>query len=95
MVSYAMKRTVIKSLLAAAVGLAAALFAPLAVSDAKASEGLCVVNVANWDALNVRSGPGTRFSVLDGLAPGRCGITIRGSCQAVGAPLPISMARAG
>lgn len=87
MVFYAMKRTVIKSLLAAAVGLGAALFAPLAAADARASEGLCVVNVASWDVLNVRSGPGTRFSALDGLAPGRCGITVRGSCQGNWCPI--------
>ena len=54
MVSYEMKMTVIRSLLAAAVGLAAALFAPLAASETKVSEGPCVVNAASLDVSNTR-----------------------------------------
>lgn len=29
-----------------------------------------VVNVASWDTLNVRAGPGMRYEVVDRLAPG-------------------------
>ena len=29
-----------------------------------------VVNVASWDMLNVRAGPGMRYEVIDRLAPG-------------------------
>lgn len=33
-----------------------------------------VVNVPDWDVLNVRSGPSARTAIVDRLAPGRHGI---------------------
>jgi uncharacterized protein YraI len=45
------------------------------------ADGLCVVNVSNYDQLNVRRGPGTSHPVTATLAPGRCGIVNTGQCS--------------
>ncbi len=49
----------------------------LAASSASATSGpgcFVVVNVPNWDVLNVRSGPSARNPIVDALPPGRHGI---------------------
>ena len=56
----------------AALILATLLIATLPASQAFAC-ACCgtfkVANVANWDVLNVRSGPGVQFDIIDTLAP--------------------------
>lgn len=59
--------------LPAVLGLAAL----LASDSASATSGpgcFVVVNVPNWDVLNVRSGPSARNHIVDALPPGRHGI---------------------
>lgn len=82
------KMTALRMCLAASVGLAAALFAPFMSSEANAQSGsMCVTNVASWDTLNVRTGPGTRFPVINQLAHNFCGVNYAGSCQGSWCPV--------
>ena len=56
---------------------ALALAALIMPETARATSGpgcFVVVNVASWDALNVRSGPSARNPIVDRLPPGRHGI---------------------
>lgn len=41
-------------------------------------ETYAVVNVANWDRLNVRSGPGVEFSIIGSLEPDQGCIVLTG-----------------
>jgi len=74
-------RTISNTLASAA--LAMAILIPAAsVAHACACCGTyVVVNVADWDTLNVRAGPGTHFRVETELIPGTCGIELTGRRQ--------------
>ena len=59
------------------------MMAALATSGERAFACACcdtyqVVNVANWDVLNVREGPGTDYRVVGGLRPGEACIALNG-----------------
>lgn len=57
--------------------LATIVFATIATMPAWATSGpgcLVVVNVATWDALNMRAGPSSKSSIVDKLKPGQHGI---------------------
>lgn len=83
-----LKVTVLRMCLAASVGIGAALMAPFMSIEAKAQSGsMCVTNVASWDTLNVRSGPGTRFNVINQLSHNYCGVTFNGPCQGSWCPI--------
>ncbi|MEM8876425.1 MAG: SH3 domain-containing protein [Pseudomonadota bacterium] len=68
-------------LLGVLIGLGIAILLIAGPANHAKADGLCVVNVANWDRLNVRSGPGTRYGVVGTLSPGRCGIFNTGNCS--------------
>ncbi len=52
-----------------------------------AGEEHCVVNVATWDRLNIRSRPSSRAPVVSGKRYGSCGILVVGSCRAQWCPV--------
>ena len=65
--------------LAAVTLLAAATFLPTGQAHACACCGSYqVVNVASWDVLNVRSGPGVGFRIIETLGPGEACIGLTG-----------------
>ena len=47
----------------------------------------CVINVASWDKLNIRSGPSTKARVVVRKGYGSCGIMVIDSCQAKWCPV--------
>ena len=47
----------------------------------------CVINVASWDKLYIRSGPLTKARVVVRKRYGSCGITVVDSCQAKWCPV--------
>ena len=47
----------------------------------------CVINVASWDTLNIRSGPSTKARVFVRKRYGSCGIMVVGNCQAKWCPV--------
>ena len=51
-----------------------ALMAPMAAQATSGPGCLVVVNVPNWDVLNMRAGPSARNPIVDHLPPGRHGI---------------------
>ena len=61
------------------------------VSIAQASvvpgEEHCVINVASWDKLNIRSGPSTKARVVVRKRYGSCGIMVVGNCQTKWCPV--------
>ncbi|HHN66950.1 MAG TPA: SH3 domain-containing protein [Thermopetrobacter sp.] len=59
----------------ALLGGAAAL--PFTASGASAA---CVVNVAGWDVLWMRSGPSTAYARIGSLPPYACGVSVTGPC---------------
>ena len=68
-----------QKLLALVAG-AAAIVAVNTADVPKAQAG-CVVGVANWDVLNIRFGPGTRFSIKAAIPPHACGVRFIGPCR--------------
>ena len=45
------------------------------------AEPTCVVDVASWDVLWIRTGPGTAFARVTGIPAGACGVEILGPCE--------------
>ena len=63
----------------AALLFTATLILPLAPKPALACaccDTYRVVDVEDWDVLNVRSGPSTRYRIVGALPPGTCGLQI-------------------
>lgn len=67
----------------------AVLLAPAAAHATSGPGCFRVVNVPNWDVLNVRSGPSAANQIVDHLPPGRHGIISQsGPCIPYNKPLP-------
>ncbi len=60
---------------------AALMSPPVAAGSSPAHDTACVVRVAHWDHLNVRSGPSPRARRVGALAPEACGIEVLGPCR--------------
>jgi uncharacterized protein YraI len=68
---------------------AAVLFVPVSAHATSGPGCFQVVNVPNWDVLNVRSGPSAANPIVDHLPPGRHGIVSQiGPCIPFNKNLP-------
>ena len=54
---------------------------PTSAASVVAGEEHCVVNVASWDKLNVRSGPSSKTGIVSRKHYGACGIMVVGNCS--------------
>jgi len=60
---------------------------PTSAASVVAGEEHCVVNVASWDLLNIRSGPSSKTGIVSRKHYGSCGIMVVGNCQAQWCPV--------
>ena len=54
---------------------------PTSAASVVAGEEHCVVNVASWDKLNIRSGPSSKSGIVSRKHYGSCGIMVVGNCS--------------
>ena len=71
----------------AAVALLFAVALPTVAKACAFCDTYRVVNVANWDMLNIRSGPSTKYKVVGVMPPDAEGVTIIGECDGKWCPV--------
>lgn len=66
-------------------------FVALSVLTSTVATAACVRDVAFWDTLRVRTGPGAHFAEVGRIPPAACGVALRGPCR--GGWCPVAFGR--